>query len=107
MHLVDLCAKDIQELFRLERHAAFQRLVELALTRGGGIFEASELARLCEISRPTVTNYLGVLEAAAVAHVIRPHSTRRSTEIVAAPKVYGFDRGFVCYHQGWTALRAV
>jgi hypothetical protein len=99
-------AKDIQELFRLERRAAFQRLVELVLARSGGIFEATEFARLCEISRPTVTTYLGVLEATAVAHVIRPHSTRRSTEIVAAPKVYGFDTGFVCYHRGWTSLRA-
>jgi uncharacterized protein len=98
-------AKDIQELFRLERRAAFQRLVELVLARSGGIFEASEFARLCEISRPTVTSYLGALEATAVAHVIRPYSTRRSTEIVAAPKVYGFDTGFVCYHRGWTALR--
>jgi uncharacterized protein len=99
-------AKDIQELFRLERRAAFQRLVELLLARSGGIFEATEFARMCEISRPTVTSYLGVLEATAVAHVIRPFSTRRVTEIVAAPKVYGFDTGFVCYHRGWSALRA-
>ena len=99
-------AKDIQELFRLERRTAFQRLVELVLARSGGIFEATAFARLCEISRPTVANYLGVLEATTVAHVIRPYSTRRSTEIVAAPKVYGFDTGFVCYHRGWTGLRA-
>jgi hypothetical protein len=99
-------AKDIQELFRLERRAAFQRLVELLLAHSGGIFEATQFARLCEISRPTVTSYLGVLEATAVAHVIRPFSTRRATEIVAAPKVYGFDTGFVCYHRGWSSLRA-
>ncbi len=99
-------AKDIQELFRLERRAAFQHLVELLLARSGGIFEATQFARLCEISRPTVTSYLGVLEATAVAHVIRPFSTRRATEIVAAPKVYGFDTGFVCYHRGWSSLRA-
>ena len=99
-------AKDIQELFRLERRVAFQRMVELLLARSGGIFEATEFARLCEISRPTVTSYLGVLEATAVMHVIRPFSTRRATEIVAAPKVYGFDTGFVCYHRGWSALRA-
>ena len=71
----------------MERRAAFQRLVELILARNGGIFEATEFARLCELSRPTVANYLGVLEATAVAHLIRPYSTRRSTEIVAAPKV--------------------
>lgn len=99
-------AKDIQELFRLERRTAFQRLVELVLARSGGMFEAAEFARLCEISRPTVLSYLGALEATGVAHIIRPYSTRRSAEIVAAPKVYGFDTGFVCYHRGWTELRA-
>lgn len=99
-------AKDIQELFRLERRTAFQRLVELILARSGGIFEATQFSRLCEISRPTVTAYLAVLEATAVAHVIRPFSTRRATEIVAAPKVYGFDTGFVCYYRGWSSLRA-
>ena len=25
--------------------------------------------------------------------------------IVAAPKVYGFDTGFVCYYRGWSHLR--
>ena len=77
----------------MERRTAFQRLVELVLARSSGIFEATEFARLCEISRPTVANYLGVLEATTVAHVIGRYSTRRSTEIVAAPKVYGFDTG--------------
>ncbi len=80
-------AKDIQELFRLERRTSFQRLLELLMARSGGIFEATEYARPCEVSRQTVTNYLSVLEATLVAHVVRPFSTRRRTEIVAAPKV--------------------
>jgi len=37
--------------------------------------------------------------------VIRPFAGRRAAEIVTAPKVYGFDTGFVCYHRGWHALR--
>jgi predicted AAA+ superfamily ATPase len=40
-----------------------------------------------------------------VVNVIRPYSTHRPTEIVAAPKVYGFDTGFVCYYKGWFSLR--
>jgi len=84
-------AKDIQELFRLERRDSFQRFTELVMAQSGGIFDATRFARPCEVSRPTITNYLRVLEATFVAHVIRPFSTRRPTEIVAAPKVYGFD----------------
>lgn len=98
-------AKDIQELFRLERRASFQRFVELLMAQSGGIFEATKFAAPCEVSRTTITNYLAVLEATSVALVLRPFNTRRTNEIVAAPKVYGFDTGFVCAHRGWTSLR--
>jgi len=98
-------AKDIQELFRLERRASFQKLFELLATQSGGIFEATRFAGPCEISRQTVSNYLAVLEATLVAHVVRPFSTRRSTELVSAPKVYAFDTGFVCFARGWRELR--
>lgn len=98
-------AKDIQELFRLERRHAFQTFFELLLAQSGGMFEATKFTAPCEASRTTITNYLRVLEATFVVHVIRPFSSRRQTEIIAAPKVYGFDTGFVCAHRGWTELR--
>ena len=98
-------AKDVQELFRLERRTSFQRFAELLMEQSGGIFEATRFAAPCEVSRTTVTNYLAVLEATSVALVLRPFSSRRSSEIIAAPKVYGFDTGFVCTHRGWTSLR--
>ncbi len=94
-------AKDIQELFRLERRHSFLRFVELLLTASGGIFEATRYARPSEVSRTTIANYLSVLEMTYVAHVVRPYSTGKTAEIVAAPKVYGFDTGFVCYFRGW------
>lgn len=98
-------AKDIQELFRLERRYSFQRFTELLLAQSSGVFEASRFARPCEVSRTTISNYLSILEATFVVHVIRPFSSHRATEIVAAPKVYGFDTGFVCYYRGWSQLR--
>ena len=99
-------AKDILELFRLERRHSFQRFVELLHAQSGGLFEATRFARDCEVSRTTIGNYLAVLEATFVAHVVRPFSARRATEIVAAPKVYGFDTGFVCHYRGIERLRA-
>jgi predicted AAA+ superfamily ATPase len=98
-------AKDVQELFRLERKQSFQRFVELLLSQSGGIFEASGFAAACGVSRPTIGNYLAVLEATHIVHVLRPFSSHKPSEIVAAPKVYGFDTGFVCYHRGWSELR--
>lgn len=103
--LDDYWAKDIQELFRLERRFSFQRFVELLFSQSGGIFEATAFARPCEVSRTTISNYLSVLDLTYVVHVIRPFSTRRSSEIISAPKVYAFDTGFVCHFKGWDALR--
>lgn len=98
-------AKDIQELFRIDRRASFQRFAELLMAQSGGIFEATRFATPCEVSRPTISSYLKVLEATFVASVLRPFSSHRQTEIVAAPKVYAFDTGFVCFQRGWNALR--
>lgn len=98
-------AKDIQELFRLERRYSFLKFAELLLTQSGGIFEASRFARPCEVSRTTISNYLSVLEATFVVHLIRPFSSHRPTEIISAPKVYTFDTGFMCYYRGWHELR--
>lgn len=98
-------AKDIQELFRLERRHSFLRFAELLIAQSGGTFEATRFARPCEVSRTTIANYLAVLEATFVVHVIRPFSSHRSTEIISAPKVYAFDTGFMCYYRGWHDLR--
>ena len=98
-------AKDIQELFHLERRHAFQRFFELLMAQSGGIFEASRFTGPCEVSRPTIANYLSVLEATYVVHIVRPFSSNKAAEIISAPKVYGFDTGFVCYYRGWRELR--
>ena len=99
-------AKDVQELFRLERRHSFQKLLELLFMQSGGLFEASALAAPCEVSRTTVTNYVAALEATFVVHVIRPFSSNPAREITSAPRVYGFDSGFVRVFRGWHELRA-
>jgi predicted AAA+ superfamily ATPase len=99
-------AKDVLELFRLERRQGFQRLVELLMAQSGGIFEATRFARACEISRTTVANYVAVLEVTFVVHLVRPFAGGGRAEIVAAPKAYAFDTGFVSYYRGWDSLRS-
>jgi predicted AAA+ superfamily ATPase len=98
-------AKDIQEMFSVGKRAAFQKFAELLLANSGGIFEATRFTAPCEVTRATIMNYLNVLEETFVVHVIRPYSTHKPTEIVMAPKVYGFDTGFICYAKGRSELR--
>lgn len=99
-------AKDIQELFPVEQYGPFRRFVELLLADSGGMFEASRFAAACELSRPSISKYLAILEATHVATVVRPFTSRRAAEIVSAPRVYGFDTGFVAHYRGWRELRS-
>jgi uncharacterized protein len=89
------CWMNIQQLFRLERRSSFQKVIELMLAQSGGLFESTSFSRPCEVSLTMVANYLKVLEATFVAYIVRPFSTYHPTKIVTAPKVYGFDTGFV------------
>ncbi|HEY9786886.1 MAG TPA: ATP-binding protein [Candidatus Obscuribacterales bacterium] len=99
-------SRDIQSLFRLERRAAFLKLLELLFVQSGSIFEASRFTAPCEINRQTVRNYLSVLESTHIVHVLRPFSSRKTSEIISAPKTYAFDSGFVAYFNGWSELRS-
>ena len=98
-------AKDIQEMFRLEKRYSFQRFFEMLLIQSGGLFQALSFSGPCEVSRTTISNYLAVLESTYAVHVLRPFSSGKAAEIVSQPKVYGFDTGFVAYLKGWSSLR--
>jgi len=98
-------AKDIQELFKVGKRHSFLKCANLLMVQSGRLFEATKFADACEVSRQTIGNYVRVLEETFIVHVIRPFSTHKHTEIVKAPKVYGFDTGFVCHTKGWQHLR--
>lgn len=98
-------ARDVQELFRLERRDAFMRLLELLLSQSGQLCQLNSFTAACSASHTTLANYLGVLETTGAVHVIRPYAKNPQREIVAMPKVYGFDTGFVCFARGWRELR--
>jgi predicted AAA+ superfamily ATPase len=99
-------ARDVQELFRIEKRAGFLKLFELLLRQSGNMFGVTSLAKHAELSRPTVMNYVDALQTTHAITLLRPFSGGGRREIIAQPKVYGFDTGFVSYCQGWTELRA-
>jgi predicted AAA+ superfamily ATPase len=98
-------ARDVQELFRVGKRQEFLRLIELLLRQSGGLLEISALAKHCALSRPTVANYLEVLQVTHLAFLVRPYHAGGRGEILQQPKVYGFDTGFVSFCKGWRELR--
>lgn len=99
-------ARDVQELFRLEKRAGFLNVLSLLLRQSGGMLDVSRLARDAQISRPTVMNWLEVYQATQTIHLLKPFAGGGRSEIVAQPRMYGFDTGFVAHARGWDTLRA-
>lgn len=97
-------ARDVQELFPVAKRRAFLNLCELLLRQSGQLLEITSLAKHCGLSRPTVMNYLDVMEATHLLHLLRPYHGGGRREIIAQPKAYGFDTGFVSHFRGWEAF---
>ena len=98
-------ARDIQELFRVEKRRGFLLLLETLLRQSGGLIEGTSLARASGLSRPTTLNYLNVLEVTHAIALLRPYHGGGRRELLQQPKVYGFDTGFVAHARGWDHLR--
>jgi predicted AAA+ superfamily ATPase len=103
--LASFWARDIQELFRLEKRSSFLKFAELLLVQSGTVFEPSRFATICEVSRPTINNYLAILEDTFFVRKVRPFSTHAVSEISQAAKIYSFDTGFICHARGWQTIR--
>ncbi len=98
-------ARDILELFDVRNRQGFLALFRLLLRWSGGQLDIGRLARQSELSRLTVGTYLEALQTAHAVHLLRPFHGGGSREIVARPKCYAFDTGFVTFEKGWDVLR--
>ena len=98
-------ARDILELFAIGKRYSFLRFLELLWAQSGGLCELTSFTAACEASRQTLANYLDVFAATGVVHVLRPFAKHPARELVAMPKVYAFDTGFVCHARSIDSLR--
>ncbi len=99
-------ARDVQELFRVEKRSAFLRLLEILLRNSSGLVELTSLAREAGLSRPTVGTYLDALQITHAVTLLRPYHGGGTQEITHQPKAYAFDTGFVAWANGWSELHA-
>ena len=72
-------AKDVQELYKLNKKSSFLMFAELVLAQSGNMFVASKLAGPSGVSHTTIGNYLEVLKDTSVATIVRPFSVHAYT----------------------------
>jgi predicted AAA+ superfamily ATPase len=98
-------ARDIQELFGIRNRIGFIKLLHLLLRQSGGLIDYTNLAKLSELSRPSVKAHIEAMSIAHAVFMLPPFHGGGRREITRRPKCYGFDTGFVSFVKGWESIR--
>ncbi len=88
-----LVQRDVRDVSRLHRMDALARLLQLAAGQTSRLLNAAELAAPFQISRPTIREYLSVLERIFLLDLLPPWHSNRLSRLVKTPKVHMGDSG--------------
>jgi uncharacterized protein len=72
------------------------KLLTLAASQTGRLFVATELAAPFSLSRPTIREYLALLEQLFLIEQLRPWHTNRISRLIKTPKLHMTDTGLAC-----------
>ncbi|MGB9721870.1 MAG: ATP-binding protein, partial [bacterium] len=89
--------RDIRSLFTLGDITKFNNLVKILATQSGSLVNVSELSKIVGISRPTVLNYISILENSFLISSLSPYSKNLRVEVRKANKIYWLDNGLRNY----------
>jgi len=85
--------KDLSSLFTIENIHAFNQLIQLLALGTGNLLNVNTLTCDLEISRPTLLNYLTILENTFIIKRLPPYFQRKKREVIKMPKVFFLDLG--------------
>lgn len=92
--------RDIRAILNVRDLATFRRFLGLLASRHGQVLNRVEFAAPLGISVPTVSQWLGVLEATAQILLIPPYFENFGRRLTKSPKVYWADSGMACHLLG-------
>ena len=92
-YLDALVQRDVRDLARIGRLDALPRLLALAAARTAQLFNVSDLAAPFQLSRPTIRDYVTLLERVFLLERLPPWHTNRLSRLVKTPKLHVADTG--------------
>jgi hypothetical protein len=92
--------RDVRNIRANINISLFQRFIRLIASRAGQLLNLSEVSKELGITHPTAHDWLEILEATYVIHLLRPFHKNVSKRYVKSPKVYFVDTGLLCFLLG-------
>lgn len=91
-----LVQRDVRDLSRIHSLDALPRLLAVAATQTAQLFNASDLAAPFQLSRPTIADYITLLERVFLLERLPPWHSNRMSRLVKTPKLHLGDTGLAC-----------
>lgn len=92
--------RDVRAMTAVRDLATFRRFLALVASRHGQVLNKTDLAAPLGVSVPTITQWLGVLEATAQILIVPPFYENLGKRLIKSPKVYVADSGLACHLLG-------
>ena len=91
-----LIQRDIQDIANIQHVSVLPKLLQLCAGQTGRLFNVSDLASPFEISRPTIKEYIVLLEQIFLIEQIQPWHSNRLSRLIKTPKMHLADTGLAC-----------
>lgn len=88
--------RDVRDLARISTLEALPRLLALAAAHTAQLLNVSELAAPFQLSRPTIQDYVALLERVFLLERLPPWHSNRLSRLVKTPKLHIGDTGLAC-----------
>jgi hypothetical protein len=91
-----LIQRDVRDLARIRALDALPRLLGLAAGQTAQLLNVSDLASPFQLSRPTIREYVTLLERIFLLDILPPWHSNRLSRLIKTPKVHVGDTGVAC-----------
>lgn len=95
-YIETLVQRDVRDLARIRSLDALPRLLALAAGQTARLLNVSDLASPFQVSRPTIHDYMTLLERVFLLEQLPPWHTNRLSRLIKTPKLHMGDTGVAC-----------
>jgi predicted AAA+ superfamily ATPase len=95
-YIATIIQRDVQDITRIKNLAILPRLLTLSASQTGRLFNAADLASPFSVSRPTIRDYLALLQQIFLIEQLQPWHTNRLSRLIKTPKIHLNDTGLAC-----------
>ncbi|MBI2889557.1 MAG: ATP-binding protein [Nitrospirae bacterium] len=95
-YLDALVQRDVRDLARISSLDALPRLLALAAAQTARLLNVADLSAPFQLSRPTIRDYVTLLERVFLLETLPPWHSNRLSRLVKTPKLHVGDTGLAC-----------